>query len=92
MASKVYQTFILTQILESFFECFISINMDTQILKKMQEHLHPYFSSLSKSDALLSLLVSVSGYNNLETARAQGAFITEAHNRCSADTYKNRGR
>lgn len=29
------------------------------------------------------LLFFVSGYNSLETARAQGAFMTEAHNRCS---------
>lgn len=46
-----------------------------------------YFSSVPRSEAFLSLLVSVSGYSSLDTAKAAGAFITEAHSRCSADTY-----
>lgn len=39
-----------------------------------------------RCEAFPNLLVSVSGYNSLDTAKAQGALITEAHNKCFADT------
>lgn len=36
------------------------------------------------------LLFSVSGYNSFDTAREQGAFMTDAHSRCSAGIFKNK--
>lgn len=42
---------------------------------------------MSISERFFKRLSSVSGYNNLDTAKAQGAFITEAHNKCSAGTW-----
>ena len=36
-----------------------------------------------KALTLVILLFSVSGYSSLDTAKEQGAFITDAHNKCS---------
>jgi hypothetical protein len=50
-----------------------------------------YLSPVSTSDIFLILLLSVSGYNNFDTARAPGAFITDAHSKCSGGTYITNG-
>lgn len=45
------------------------------------------FSSVSRSGDFPNVLVFISGYNSLDIAKAQVAFMTEAHNKCFADTY-----
>lgn len=62
------------------------INQIIKISKYTKRRISSYFSFVPRCEAFPNLLFSVSGYNSLDTAKAQGALITEAHNKCFADT------
>lgn len=62
------------------------INQIIKISKYTKRRISSYFSFVPRCEAFPNLLLSVSGYNSLDTAKAQGALITEAHNKCFADT------
>lgn len=64
----------------------VEINQIIKISKYTKRRISSYFSFVPRYEAFPNLLFSVSGYNSLDTAKAQGALITEAHNKCFADT------
>lgn len=61
----------------------------TNIVLLFHLHSFAYVFSISISSTYLNSGSSVSGYINLDIANAAGALITEADNKCDADTPKH---